>query len=69
MKISPINNHVVIQIKEKQEVNCCYKNKIILWTLFIFGILGVIIFFIACGHEFCPGTGLNSSRHSPPPLN
>ena len=32
-------------------------------------IIGIIVFIVACGHEFCPGTGMrsSSSRHSPPP--
>ena len=30
-------------------------------------IIGVVVFFISCGHGLCPGTGMYSSRRSPPP--
>jgi hypothetical protein len=52
--------HMCVDLYFKIKYFCC---------VFVFLIIiGVVVFFIACGHDMCPGTGMRgSSRRSPPP--
>ena len=49
-------------------VDVCFKIKYFFCFFLFFVVIGVVVFFIACGHGLCPGTGMRgSSRRSPPP--
>jgi hypothetical protein len=49
-------------------VDVCFKIKYFCCVFVFLIIVAVVIFFIACGRDMCPGTGMRgSSRRSPPP--
>lgn len=48
-------------------VDVCFKIKYCFCFFVFFIVIGVIVFFIACNHDLCPGTGMRGPSRRPPP--
>jgi len=58
----PFHFRPIIQIDCR---DCCNRAQIIFGVLFLFAIVGLIMFLVACGHGICGSEG-NVSRRPPP---